>query len=94
MSNCESDRWVPHSSYADLVQYSLMTSHYLQDEIGRQIAEDADDANEAACDLEWDAYKVLTDMGVIGTYKPPCRFGEVIEKLFNGGYGSHVIAAE
>jgi hypothetical protein len=80
--------------YADLVQYSSMTGRYLRDEIGRQIAEDADDAIEAACDLEWDAHKVLTDMGVNGTYKSPCGFGEAIEKLFNGGYGSHVIAAE
>jgi hypothetical protein len=79
---------------ANTVQYSLMTGRFLRDEIGRQIAENADDAIEAACDLEWDTHKVLTDMGVNGTCKPPCCFGEAIEKLFNGGYGPHVIAAE
>jgi hypothetical protein len=80
--------------HADLVQYNAFTGRYLQHKIGRQIAEDADDAIEAACDLEWDAHKVLTDMDVNGTCKSPCGFGEAIEKLFNGGYGPYVIAAE
>lgn len=77
-----------------LVQYNAFTGRYLRNEIGHQIAEDADDAIEAGCDLEWDAHKVLTDMDVNGTFKSPCGSGETIEKLCNGGYGSHVIAAE
>jgi hypothetical protein len=80
--------------HADLVQYNAFTGRYLRDEIGRQIAEDADNASEAGCDLECDAHKVLTDMDVNGTCKSPCGFAEAIEKLFNGGYGPHVIAAE
>jgi len=80
--------------HADLVQYNAFTGRYLRDEVGRQTAEDADDAIEAVCDLEWDAHKALTNMNVIESYKSPCGFCEAIEKLFNGGKAFHAIAAE
>ena len=79
---------------ADLVQYNAFTGHYLRDEVGRQTAKDADDAIEAASDIQWDAYKAPTNMNLIDSYKSPCGFGEAIEKLFNEGKAFHAIAAE
>jgi hypothetical protein len=81
--------------HADLVQYDAFSGKYLRDEIGHEIADDADDAIETACDLEWAAGKALKVMDVEGGYKSPCAFGEAVEKLFDAGYGSpYAIAAE
>lgn len=80
---------------ADLVQYDAFSGRYLRDEIGREVAADADDAIEAACDLEWKADRALKVMDIDGGYKSPCAFGEAVERLFGAGYGSpYTVAAE
>jgi hypothetical protein len=79
----------------ELVQYNEYTGKYLRDLIGSENAEDADDAIEAATDLEWSAHKALTDHNVVGGYSVGGGFGEAIEKLFATGYAAvpHAVAA-
>ena len=69
------------------------TGHYEYEETGHEIADDEDEAIEAATDLEWAAQAKLKVLDVIDFWKEPGGFPETLERVFQTST-SHAIAAE
>jgi hypothetical protein len=60
-----------------LVEYNEFTGRYTRDELGRAIV-DAEEAADAALDLEWIAVEALDETGNLGTIER-LGFGEAVE---------------
>jgi hypothetical protein len=76
-----------------LTIYQGLTGHYEYEETGREIADDEDEAIEAATDLEWAAQAKLKVLDVTDFWKEPGGFPETLERVFQAST-SHAIAAE
>jgi hypothetical protein len=77
---------------SDLTIYYPLSGHYEAEELGREIADDEDDAIEAATDLEWAAQAKLKAMDV-DFWKEPTGFPEALMHAFDAA-AAHAIAAE
>jgi hypothetical protein len=66
------------------------------EEVGRTIADDEDDAVNAAIDLQRAAHRRLGELDVTGIYSDPDDFGEALEAHFDraNARADHAIAAE
>jgi hypothetical protein len=73
--------------------YQGLTGHYEYEELGREIADDEDEAIEAATDLEWAAQAKLKVLDVTDFWKEPGGFPETLERVFQTST-SHASAAE
>jgi hypothetical protein len=74
-----------------LVEYHEFTGSYFVEEIGREIA-DAEDAGNAACDLEYLAEKVLRERDMDGACVEPRGFNQIVDDLIDAE--STPVAAE
>ena len=77
----------------ELTIYYPHTGRYEAEETGREIADDEDEAIEAATDLEWAAQAKLKVLDVTDFWKEPGGFPETLERVFQAST-SHAIAAE
>jgi hypothetical protein len=75
-----------------LTIYHGLTGHYEYEELGREIADDEDDAIDAATDLEYAAQDRLRIMDV-DFWKEPAGFPEALMRAFDAA-AAHAIAAE
>jgi len=67
----------------DLTIYYPLSGHCEAEELGREIADDEDDAVEAAVDLEYAAQDKLRIMDVTDFWKDPCSFDGALVKHFD-----------
>lgn len=77
---------------SDLTIYYALSGHYEAEEMGREIADDADDAIEIATDFEYAAQDRLQIMDV-DFWKEPGGFPECLMLAFAAAT-AHAIAAE
>jgi hypothetical protein len=77
----------------ELTIYYPHTGRYEVEETGREIADDEDEAIEAATDLEWAAQAKLKVLDVTDFWKEPGGFPETLERVLQTST-SHAIAAE
>ena len=77
----------------ELTIYCPHTGRYEVEQTGREIADDEDEAIEAATDLEWAAKSKLKVLDVTDSWKEPGGFPETLERVFQIST-SHAIAAE
>jgi hypothetical protein len=77
---------------SDLTVYYPLSGHYEAEELGREIADDEDEAIEIATDLEYAAQDRLKAMD-IDYWKEPTAFPEALMLAFNA-HTAHAIAAE
>lgn len=75
-----------------LTVYDALTGHYEYEEIGRELAEDEDEAIDLATDLEYAAQNRLKVMDV-DYWKEPKGFPEALIQHFDAAH-AHAIAAE
>ena len=78
---------------ADYVEYVAITGRYIRETLKVEHADDADDAIEAATDLEWMATGHLVDMDVRDGWKEPAGWPETVERIMDAAVIADHIAS-
>lgn len=76
-----------------LTIYHCWNGHYEYEELVRELADDEDEAEAIATDLEYSATEKLISLDV-DYWKEPSGFPEALIKFFDAAHISHAIAAE
>src|SRR3954462_11384118 len=77
----------------ELTVYYPLSGRYEVEELGREIADDEDEAVEIATDMEWAAVDKLKIMDVTDFWKEPGGFPETLDRIFQTS-AVYAIAAE
>lgn len=78
---------------ADYVEYVAFTGRYIRETLKIEHADDADDAIEAATDLEWMAAAHLVTMDVRDSWKDPAGWPETVMKILDAAVIADHIAS-
>src|SRR3954447_235571 len=77
----------------ELTIYYPLSGRYETEELGREIADDEDEAIEIATDMEWAAVAKLNVLDINDYWKEPGGFSETLDRIFQTSV-AHAIAAE
>lgn len=77
----------------EMTIYYPLSGRYEVEELGREIADEEDEAIEIATDMEYVAQDKLKIMDVTDSWKEPCGYPEALERIFETS-AAHAIAAE